>query len=81
MDFEANRFLRKMVRTLVGTLVEIGRGKMHPSEACDILSSRDRKRAGPCAPPHGLYLVGVDTEGPMLAKEVWNEVLHRHREH
>lgn len=56
----ADRFLRRMVRTLVGTLVEIGRGRMNPSEACDILSSRERQRAGPCAPPHGLYLVRVD---------------------
>ncbi|MFZ1946540.1 MAG: tRNA pseudouridine(38-40) synthase TruA [bacterium] len=54
------RFLRKMVRNLVGTLVEIGRGRMPPSELCDILASRDRKRAGPCAPPHGLYLVKVE---------------------
>lgn len=56
----ADRFLRRMVRTLVGTFVEIGRGRMNPSEACDILSSRERQRAGPCAPPHGLYLVRVD---------------------
>ncbi|HVP57252.1 MAG TPA: tRNA pseudouridine(38-40) synthase TruA [bacterium] len=59
MEFRANRFLRKMVRTLVGTLVEIGRGKMQPQTACDILSSRDGRLAGPCAPPHGLYLVEV----------------------
>jgi tRNA pseudouridine38-40 synthase len=60
LDFVAARFLRKMVRTLVGTLVEVGRGRMHPSGACDILSNRERKLAGPCAPPHGLYLVGVE---------------------
>jgi tRNA pseudouridine38-40 synthase len=60
LEFQANRFLRKMVRTLAGTFVEIGRGKMQARDACDILSSRDRKSAGPCAPPHGLYLVGVD---------------------
>jgi len=60
MRFTANRFLRRMVRMLVGTYVEVGRGKMNPSAPCDILSSRDRQRAGPCAPPHGLYLVGVE---------------------
>lgn len=60
MRFTANRFLRRMVRMLVGTLVEVGRGKMNPSVPCDILSSRDRQRAGPCAPPHGLYLIGVE---------------------
>lgn len=60
MRFAANRFLRRMVRMLAGTLVEVGRGKMNPGAPCDILSSRDRQRAGPCAPPHGLYLVGVE---------------------
>jgi tRNA pseudouridine38-40 synthase len=60
VSFVAERFLRKMVRTLVGTLVEVGRARMLPAEACDILSSRERKRAGPCAPPQGLYLVRVE---------------------
>jgi tRNA pseudouridine38-40 synthase len=59
IQLRANRFLRKMVRTLVGTFVEIGRGRMQPQAAYDILSSRDGKLAGPCAPPHGLYLVEV----------------------
>jgi tRNA pseudouridine38-40 synthase len=59
IQLRANRFLRKMVRTLAGTFVEIGRGRMQPQTACDILSSRDGKLAGPCAPPHGLYLVEV----------------------
>ena len=58
--FSANRFLRKMVRMLTGTLVEVGRGKLAPDAIYDILASRDRSRAGPCAPPHGLYLVGVE---------------------
>ncbi len=58
--FSANRFLRKMVRMLTGTLVEVGRGKLVPEAIYDILASRDRSRAGPCAPPHGLYLVNVD---------------------
>jgi tRNA pseudouridine38-40 synthase len=58
--FTADRFLRRMVRMLVGTVVEVGRGKMEPSAIYDILSSHDRLRAGPCAPPHGLYLVKVE---------------------
>ena len=58
--FAANRFLRKMVRMLVGTLVEVGRGRMTPQSVSDLTLRRDRSRAGPCAPPHGLYLVGVD---------------------
>lgn len=58
--FSANRFLRRMVRMLTGTLVEVGRGKIAPERMCDILSSGDRNLAGPCAPPHGLYLFGVE---------------------
>lgn len=56
----ADRFLRKMVRLLTGTVVEVGRRKLEPSAVYDILSSHDRTRAGPCAPPHGLYLVEVE---------------------
>lgn len=58
--FAANRFLRRMVRMLAGTVVEVGRGKLKPGAVHDILSTRDRMRAGPCAPPHGLYLVTVE---------------------
>ena len=60
LTFVANRFLRKMVRMLVGTLVEVGRLKMQPEEVCDTLESCDRTRSGPCAPPHGLFLVRVE---------------------
>ena len=60
ITFEANRFLRKMVRMLVGTLVEVGRLKMQPDEVQDTLKSADRTRSGPCAPPHGLFLVRVE---------------------
>jgi tRNA pseudouridine38-40 synthase len=60
ITFEANRFLRKMVRMLVGTLVEVGRGKMQPEDVYDTLESADRTRSGPCAPPHGLFLVRVE---------------------
>jgi tRNA pseudouridine38-40 synthase len=53
-------FLRHMVRAIVGTLVEIGRGRWPPAEMAAILASRDRSRAGPTAPPQGLFLVRVD---------------------
>jgi tRNA pseudouridine38-40 synthase len=58
--FVADRFLRKMVRMLVGTLVEVGRLKMRPEEVSDTLESCDRAGSGPCAPPHGLFLVRVE---------------------
>ena len=56
---EANGFLYKMVRSLVGTLLEIGSGKMELSTLRKILSSRDRSLIGPTAPPQGLILKGV----------------------
>jgi tRNA pseudouridine38-40 synthase len=53
-------FLKYMVRTVVGTLVEVGDGKRTPSSVRDLLDSRNRAAAGPTAPPSGLYLVRVD---------------------
>lgn len=49
-------FLRHMVRIIVGTLVDIGRGQLDASEMARIIESRDRRRAGQTAPPHGLIL-------------------------
>jgi len=52
-------FLHHMVRNIVGTLVEIGRGSLAPSDLTRILEARDRTAAGPTAPARGLYLVEV----------------------
>lgn len=52
----ANRFLRGMVRALVGTLLEVGQGRMTIEEFKEVLESRDRKKAGRSVPAHGLYL-------------------------
>ncbi|HEX5284087.1 MAG TPA: tRNA pseudouridine(38-40) synthase TruA [Bryocella sp.] len=52
-------FLYHMVRNIVGTLVEIGRGSLEPSDLTRILTARDRTAAGPTAPARGLYLVEV----------------------
>ncbi|MCU0419472.1 MAG: tRNA pseudouridine(38-40) synthase TruA [Cyclobacteriaceae bacterium] len=57
---EANRFLRGMVRALVGTLLEVGTGKITAADFGAIIASRDRKKAGMNAPPEGLYLVKVE---------------------
>ena len=53
---EANGFLRCMVRNIVGTLVDVGLGRISPEGFQGILTSRDRKQAGITAPPHGLFL-------------------------
>ncbi len=55
----ANRFLRNMVRAIVGTLVEIGLGKIPPEQMHTIIQSKNRSQAGPSAPAQGLYLYRV----------------------
>lgn len=60
-------FLRHMVRNIVGSLVEVGRGRQ-PAEWIDtVLASRDRTTAGPTAPPQGLFLVRVEYPGALAA--------------
>jgi len=54
-----NGFLRHMVRTIAGTLLDIGRGRRRAEEVDGILLARDRRAAGPCAPARGLTLVRV----------------------
>lgn len=55
----ATGFLRHMMRNIVGTLVEVGRGGRRPADVKRILEARDRRLAGVTAPPQGLYLVQV----------------------
>jgi len=59
-EVTANRFVHNMVRILVGTFVEIGRGKRVAEDMRIILQSKDRKQAGPTVPAHGLFLVSVE---------------------
>jgi tRNA pseudouridine38-40 synthase len=58
-EITGDGFLRQMVRTVVGTLVEIGSGRLAPGEMDRIVASRDRRTAGPTAPALGLCLVRV----------------------
>jgi tRNA pseudouridine38-40 synthase len=53
-------FLRNMVRKIVGTLLEVGRGKLRPKDIPEIFELRDRSKSGFTAPPQGLYLVSVE---------------------
>ena len=56
----ASRFLKYMVRNIVGLLVEVGTGRRRPSEMIPILEAMDRRCAGRTAPAHGLFLMKVD---------------------
>jgi tRNA pseudouridine38-40 synthase len=59
LELEGTAFLKHMVRNIVGSLVEVGRGKHPPDWIAEVLAARDRTLAGPTAPPHGLTLVEV----------------------
>ncbi len=59
IDVAGDGFLYNMVRTIVGTLVEVGVGKRGTAWPAEVLAARDRRRAGQTAPPHGLFLVEV----------------------
>ena len=56
---EADAFLRHMVRNIVGTAVEVGRNRIKEEDIPEILKSCDRRKAGPTAPAHGLFLEKV----------------------
>jgi tRNA pseudouridine38-40 synthase len=59
VEVAANAFLHRMVRSLVGTLTEVGKGRRRAAEMGSILAAGDRSAAGPAAPARGLYLAGV----------------------
>jgi len=60
LEVHADGFLYNMVRNMVGTLVEVGRGARPAEWVAEVLKARDRQVAGPTAPAHGLFLVHVD---------------------
>ncbi len=57
---QADRFLRNMVRAIVGTLIEVGRGKLSVDGFREIIEQKDRCKAGTSVPGHALFLVNVD---------------------
>jgi tRNA pseudouridine38-40 synthase len=59
-DVKANAFLQHMVRNMMGSLLQVGRGDKGPAWIAELLSLQDRARAAPTALPDGLYLVGVE---------------------
>ncbi len=62
LDVVADGFLRGMVRTIVGTLIYVGEGKIKPEEVPSLLANKDRNQLGPKAPPQGLYFVKASYE-------------------
>jgi tRNA pseudouridine38-40 synthase len=62
-EIRANAFCHQMVRSIVGTLVEVGMGKASPGDVRGVILARDREAAGPVAPPHGLVLWDVGYDG------------------
>ena len=59
LEFEGDGFLYKMVRNITGTLIDVGLGKTDPEQISEILKAKDRRKAGPAAPPQGLILYSV----------------------
>ncbi len=72
----ADRFLRNMVRAIVGTLLEIGRGKMTVKQFTDIIEAKDRGMAGTSAPAHALFLVDVVYPDALFKKDNSKIFLH-----
>jgi len=60
IELTGNGFLYNMVRIIVGTLLDVGMGKIDPKQIPEIIELKDRKNAGKTVPPHGLYLVSVE---------------------
>ncbi|MFZ0635606.1 MAG: tRNA pseudouridine(38-40) synthase TruA [Candidatus Acidiferrales bacterium] len=62
-------FLRYMVRKIVGTLIDVGKGKLEPADIPAIFDLKDRSRSGPTVPPDGLYLVSLEFPDPTASLE------------
>jgi tRNA pseudouridine38-40 synthase len=68
VEVEADGFLYNMVRAIVGTLIEVGRGSRPESWTAEVLAAQERRAAGMTAPAHGLFLVRVEYNGKVEGK-------------
>lgn len=66
-EVTANRFLRNMVRAMVGTMVDVGRGKLNMDDLRRIIASKNRSEAGSSVPAHGLYLTHITYPDTIVA--------------
>lgn len=71
-EISADRFLRNMVRAIVGTLVDIGRGHITKNDFIKIIEAKDRSSAGPSAPSQGLFLAYVNYNPPLNSAHIKN---------
>ncbi|PDW04180.1 tRNA pseudouridine(38-40) synthase TruA [Candidatus Viridilinea mediisalina] len=69
VELAANAFLQHMVRVIVGTILQVGRGRMSAAELRQVLERRDRRAAGRTAPAHGLTLTAVHYPASLLCWE------------
>ena len=67
-DVRGNAFLRHMVRIVVGTLIDVGTGRVPAAQLAEIIAARDREAAGQTAPAHGLELLAVHYDGTRRAR-------------
>ncbi|HYF64821.1 MAG TPA: tRNA pseudouridine(38-40) synthase TruA [Herpetosiphonaceae bacterium] len=75
VNLSANAFLKHMIRNIVGTLLMVGQGRMDLDGWAAVFASRDRRKAGPTAPPHGLYLETISYDpafAPLEASARWD---------
>jgi tRNA pseudouridine38-40 synthase len=75
IDVEGDRFLHKMVRIIVGTLVDVGRGRLGPEVVADALSSGERRTLGVTAPAEGLYLEHIELDD--TGQDAWPDQFSR----
>ncbi|MBE0478345.1 tRNA pseudouridine(38-40) synthase TruA [Candidatus Aerophobetes bacterium] len=71
VSIKADAFLYKMARNIAGTLVEVGRGRFSPLDVRNFLLTKDRRKAGPTAPPQGLFLWRVGYDRDIFDKNSW----------